>query len=75
MQTDTITLTCENVSGGQVCTTPAFFSGGDMFISFILLIFLVIEIIKLVIKGVFYIQIHKEYTGVNILEGKEHYKL
>lgn len=75
MQTDTITLTCSNTSGGFTCTTPSFFSGGEMFISALLLIFLVIEIIKLVIKAVFYVDIHKHYLGVNQLEGKENYKL
>jgi hypothetical protein len=75
MQTDTITLTCSNTSGGFTCTSPAVFSGGEMFISFLLLIFLVITIIKLVIKSVFYIQIHKKYLGVNQLEGKEEYTI
>lgn len=75
MQTDTITITCSNTSGGFTCTTPAIFSGGEMFISSLLLVFLVIYIIQLVVKAVFYIPIHKKYLGVNQLEGKENYKI
>lgn len=62
MQTDTITLTCLNNSDGFSCTTPSFFSGGDMFISLLLIIFLVISIIYLSIKAIFYVKIHKRYS-------------
>ena len=75
MQTDTITISCTTTGANMTCTTPSFFSGGEMFISLLLLIFLVIEIIKLVTKAVFYVDIHKKYLGVNQLEGKEVYKL
>ena len=71
MQTDTITLTCNNVSGGFVCTTPAIFSGGEMFISLILLVFLIIYIIQLVVKAVFYVDYFKKqqaYFDTKILE-------
>ena len=61
MQTDTITLTCLTNSDGFNCSTPSFFSGGDMFISLLLIIFLVISIIYLAIKAIFYVKIHKNY--------------
>jgi hypothetical protein len=71
MQTDTITLSCTNNSGGFTCTTPAIFSGGDMFISFLLLVFLIMYIIQLVVKAVFYINYFKKqqaYFDPKILE-------
>ena len=77
MQTDTITISCVNNGDGSgfVCTTPSVFSGGEMFISLLLIIGLIFAIIAMVSKGVFSIDIHKHYTGVNQLEGKEHYKI
>lgn len=75
MQTDTITTTCLNNSDGFTCTTPAYFSGGDMFISLLLLIGLVLGIIAILKKSIFSVNVHKEYTGVNQIEGKEHYKI
>jgi hypothetical protein len=77
MQTDNITITCLNNTDGSGfnCTTPAIFSGGDMFISLLLIIGLVLAIISMVQKGIFSVSVHKEYTGVNEIEGKHHYKL
>jgi hypothetical protein len=75
MQTDTITLICSNTSGGFTCTTPSIFSGGEMFISLLLLVFLIVYIIELVVKAVFYVDVHKKYLGINQLEGKENYKI
>ena len=75
MQTDNIITTCLNNSDGFTCTTPSFFSGGDMFISFLLLLGLIFVIIGLLSKAVFAVKVHKEYTGVNQMEGKEHYKI
>ena len=75
MQTDLITLSCTNIDGGFTCTTPAIFSGGEMFISFLLLIGLVLAIIALIRKGIFSVSVHKEYQGVNQWEGKETYKI
>lgn len=76
MQTDTITLTCLTNDLGQTCTTPAIFSGGEMFISLLLLIFLVITIIYLAVKSIFYIKIFKKYEKYSHdIEGKEFIKL
>ena len=72
MQTDLITITCLTNDTGQTCTTPAIFSGGEMFISLLLLVFLIISIIYLVIKSVFYVKIYKRYERYSgDIEGKE----
>lgn len=75
MQTDTITLTCTDVSGGFTCTTPAIFSGGEMFISLMLFIGLILAIISMLRAGVFSVSVNKKYLGVNQIEGKEIYKI
>jgi len=75
MQTETINITCLNNSEGFTCTTPSIFSGGEMFISLLLLIGLVFALIALLRKGIFSVSVHKEFTGVNSMEGKEHYKI
>lgn len=75
MQTDTITTTCINTDTGFTCNTPAFFSGGDMFISLCLVILILISIISLVEKAIFSISVHKKYLGVTEIEGKEIYKI
>lgn len=72
MQTDTINLTCTNNTDGFNCTTPSIFSGGDMFISLLLLIFLIISIIYLSLKAIFYVKVFKRYERYsNDIEGKE----
>ena len=75
MQTDTITLTCVNNDDGFICTTNSIFSGGEMFISLLLIVGLILGIISMVAIGIFSIKIHKKYLGVNQLEGKEIYDL
>jgi hypothetical protein len=76
MQTDTTTLTCLTNDNGFTCTTPAIFSGGDMFISLLLLIFLVITIISLTIESIFYVKIYKEYQiWSSDIEGKQNIKI
>ena len=75
MQTDTITIECVNNSTGFTCTTPSFFSGGEMFIALLLLIGLIIAIIQIVIKNVSSVRVHREFLGVNSPEGKEKYKI
>lgn len=75
MQTDLLTITCTNIDGGFTCTTPSFFSGGEMFISLLLLIGLVLAIIALLRKGIFSVSVHRKYQGVNQWEGKEEYKI
>ena len=75
MQTSTITITCLNDTGGFTCTTPSFFSGGEMFISLLLLIGLILGIIALLRRGIFSVSVHKKYQGVNQMEGKETYKI
>lgn len=75
MQTETITITCLNNENGFTCTTPSIFSGGEMFISLLLLIGLILAIIALLRKGIFSVSVHREFQGVNQWEGKEKYKL
>ena len=75
MQTELITISCENTETGFLCTTPSIFSGGDMFISLLLLVGLILGIIALVKQGIFSVSVHKEYQGVNQMEGKEKYKI
>lgn len=64
------------IYNGNVNTfnTP-FFSAGEMFISLLLLIGLILSLIVIIKKGIFSVSVHKEYTGVNQMEGKEHYKI
>lgn len=75
MQTDTITLSCTNNTNGFNCTTPSFFSGGEMFISLLLLVFLIIYIIQLVVRAVFYIDYFKKQQGYFDSKILEKYKL
>ena len=77
MQTNLITITCSNNETGteNVCTTPAWISGGEMFISLELLILIVFAIISFVAKAIFVVAVHKKYIGVNQKEGKEIYKI
>ena len=77
MQTDTLTLTCSNTANGFTCTTPSFFSGGDMFISLCLVILIVLAIISMVAKAIFTISVHKQFIGRfdDGKEGAEIYKI
>ena len=75
MQTENITLTCLDTTEGFNCTTSSIFSGGEMFISLLLLIIIILGIIALLRKGIFSVSVIKDYQGVNQLEGKENYKL
>lgn len=76
MQTENILTTCIHETDGIYnCTTPAYFTGGEMFISFLLLIGLVLATIALLRKGIFSVSVHREYQGVNQWEGKEKYKI
>jgi hypothetical protein len=77
MQTDLITITCtNNVTGtDNVCTTPSFFSGGEMFISLLLLIGLILAIIVIIKNGIFSVDVHRKFLGNNSQEGKENYKI
>jgi uncharacterized membrane protein YhdT len=78
MQTENVSTTCTyNTDGkGFYCITPAWFSGGDMFLSFLLLIILFVGIISLVIKSIFYIEIHKKYQKfTDDIAGKEDFKI
>lgn len=76
MQTENILTTCIHETAGIYnCTTPAYFTGGEMFISFLLLIGLVLAIIALLRKGIFSVSVHKKYLGVNQMEGKENYEI
>ena len=70
MQTDTITLTCLTNADGFNCTTPSFFSGGEMFIGLELLILIIFSIISMVAVAIFSIKVHKKYIG-KFFEEKE----
>jgi len=91
MPTENVTLNCTNHAVGtdNMCTlsladlwngnvatfnTP-FFSAGDMFISLLLVIGLILAIITMVRLGVFSVKVHKKYLGVNQMEGKEEYEI
>lgn len=89
MPTENIIYTCETSGTTQTCTIPLsnfyngnvatfntpFFSSGDLFISLELFVLIIFAIITFISKGVFSVKVHKEYTGVNTPEGKEHYKI
>ena len=75
MQTDLITLTCENNTGGFICTTNSTFSGGEMFISLMLILIFILGLMAMIKSHIFAVSVHKEYTGNNTQEGKEHFKL
>ena len=75
MQTNLITTTCTIESGTYTCTTPAYFSQGEMFISFILLIGLILALLAFLKNAIFSVPVHREYLGVNQQEGKEIYKI
>jgi len=89
MPTENIIYTCETVGTTQTCTIPfsnfyngdvetfntPFFSAGDLFISLELFILIIFTIIAFISKSIFSVKVHKEYTGVNQQEGKEHYKI
>lgn len=78
MPTEKITTFCEKTGNDFTCTTnlsdfyngsvntfnTPFFSAGEMFISFLLLIGLIIAIIALIKSGVFSVAVNKKYeTG------------
>ena len=70
MQTDTITLTCLTNADGFNCTTPSFFSGGEMFIGLELLILIIFSIISMVAVAIFSVKVHKKFIG-RYDDGKE----
>jgi hypothetical protein len=70
MQTDLITLTCLDATGGQTCTTPAIFSGGEMFIGLELLVLILFSIIVMISVAIFSIKVNKKYIG-KFFEEKE----
>jgi hypothetical protein len=55
--------------------SPSYYNGGDIFISLMLLIGLVLAIVALTNNRISKIKTYKEYTGVNEIEGKQHYKI
>lgn len=77
-----ISIQCENTGSGQTCLIPAsdpfftpFFSSGDIMISILLFILIVIELIKLLRAGISTVSIIRKYQGNNSPDGKEFYKL
>ena len=89
MPTENISITCLNNSLGMDCTIPLsdiyngnvatfntpFFSAGEMFISLMLLIGLILAIITMVRRGIFSVPVKRKFQGVNQWEGKEEYEL
>lgn len=61
--------------GNFTLDNGATFTSGDLFISLLLFIGLIIAIIVLAIKSIFGVSVHKKYLGVNQIEGKEIYKI
>ena len=51
------------------------FSSGDLMISLLLFIFLIIELIKLVARSISKIKINKKYLGNNSQDGKNIYNI
>jgi hypothetical protein len=61
--------------GNFTLDNGATFTAGDMFSSFLLLIGLIIALVIISIKASRNVKIYKTYTGVNQMEGKEHYDI
>lgn len=51
------------------------FSLGEMFISLLLLIFLILAIITMIRGAIFAVSVHRKFLGNNSRDGKEFYKL
>jgi len=51
------------------------FSAGEMFISLLLLVGLVLAIIALLRKAIFSVLVHRKFIGVNQIEGKEKFRI
>jgi len=75
MQTDLITLTCLNNSTGFVCTTPAIFSGGEMFISIMLMLIFLLGLMAFIKSHIFSVSIHKHLERNTNQDYKEHFKI
>lgn len=61
--------------GNFTLDNGATFTSGDMFVGFLLIIYLIIALTVISVKAVKGVKIYKTYTGVNQLEGKEHYEI
>ena len=75
-------INCENIGDNMNCLIPAsdpfftpFFSSGDIMISVLLLILIVIELIKLLRGGLNSVSVIRKYQGNNSPDGKEFYEL
>ena len=62
-------------TGNFTLDNGATFTAGDMFTGFLLLIGLFIAIITLALKSIFGVKTHREFLGVNSIEGKENFKI
>ncbi len=79
---DNINLNCITTGTEMNCIIPAsdpfftpFFSSGDIMISVLLFILVVIELIKLLRQGLNTQQVIRNYQGNNSPDGKEFYKI
>jgi len=69
------TSTCIVATSTNCTISQNYFTSGEMFISLLLLILILLKIIELVSQGIFSIPITKKFTGVNTIEGKEEYDI
>jgi len=79
---DNITINCITNTDGQTCTIPAsdpiltpFFSSGDIMVSVLLFIIIILILIKFLKSGINTVSIIREYQGNNSPDGKEFYKI
>lgn len=70
------TSTCVSVGTSTDCTiSQAYFTSGEMFISLLLLILIILKMFEIVRGGIFTIQQKRIFTGNNSQMGKEHYDI
>jgi hypothetical protein len=77
-----ITLNCLTNETGQTCTinsaepfvTP-FFSSGEILIALFLFILILLQLVKILAKGINSVSIIREFQGNNSPDGKEKYKI
>jgi hypothetical protein len=77
-----IEIQCINTGDNMNCLIPAsdpfftpFFSSGDIMISILLFIIIVLSLVKLLRGGLNSVNIKRKFTGNNSPDGKEDYTL
>jgi len=70
------TSTCIAVGTSTDCTiSQSYFTSGEMFMSLLLLILIVLKIFEIVRQGIFTIKQKRKFTGNNSQMGKEEYDI